>query len=197
MGLGKTLQTITLLAYLASYKGIWGPHLIIVPTSVIINWETELKRFCPGFKVLCYYGSSKRRKELRTGWTKTNWYHVVITSYQLAVQDAFAFKRKKWYYLILGKFANGYRGFCSTRTTIANFMHLTWMIPPRRGTKYKKFQEPALAVLDQFQHATSAVTYWYPIAEFSHGALVPASFPDAVHLSITKGIFILVLESYE
>ena len=70
MGLGKTLQTISLLSYLASYKGIWGPHLIVVPTSVIINWETELKRFCPSLKVLCYYGSAKRRKELRQGWTK-------------------------------------------------------------------------------------------------------------------------------
>lgn len=106
MGLGKTLQTISLLAYLASYKGIWGPHLVIVPTSVIINWETELKRFCPGLKVLCYYGSAKRRKELRSGWTKTNWYNVVITSYQLAVQDSFAFKRKKWYYLILDEAQN-------------------------------------------------------------------------------------------
>jgi len=94
---GKTLQTISLLAYLAAYKGIWGPHLIVVPTSVILNWETELKRFCPAMKVLCYYGSAKRRKELRQGWTKSNWYHVVITSYQLAVQDAFAFKRKRWY----------------------------------------------------------------------------------------------------
>ena len=70
MGLGKTLQTITLLSYLASYKGIWGPHLIIVPTSCIVNWEVELKRFCPSFKVLCYHGSAKRRKELRQGWTK-------------------------------------------------------------------------------------------------------------------------------
>jgi len=67
---GKTLQTIALLGYLASYKGIWGPHLVIVPTSVIVNWETELKRFCPGLKALCYYGSAKRRKELRVGWTK-------------------------------------------------------------------------------------------------------------------------------
>jgi hypothetical protein len=67
---GKTLQTIALLSYLASYKGIWGPHLVIVPTSVIINWETELKRFCPALKVLTYYGSAKRRKELRQGWTK-------------------------------------------------------------------------------------------------------------------------------
>jgi SNF2 family DNA or RNA helicase len=77
-----------------------------VPTSVILNWETELKRFCPSFKVLCYYGSAKRRKELRTGWTKANVYHVVITSYQLAVQDAFAFKRKRWYYLVLDEAQN-------------------------------------------------------------------------------------------
>ncbi|CAB9516050.1 PHOTOPERIOD-INDEPENDENT EARLY FLOWERING 1 [Seminavis robusta] len=121
MGLGKTLQTISLLAYLASYKGIWGPHLVIVPTSVIVNWETELKRFCPGLKSLCYYGSAKRRKELRSGWTKTNWYHVVITSYQLAVQDAFAFKRKRWYYLILDE-AQNIKNFQSQRwQTLINF----------------------------------------------------------------------------
>lgn len=110
----KTLQTISLLSYLASYKGIWGPHIVVVPTSVIMNWETELKRFCPGLKVLCYYGSAKRRKELRTGWTKANWYHVVITSYQLAVQDAFAFKRKKWYYMILDE-AHNIKNFQSQR----------------------------------------------------------------------------------
>lgn len=88
--------------------------MVIVPTSVIINWETELKRFCPALKVLCYYGSAKRRKELRTGWTKTNWYHVVITSYQLAVQDSFAFKRKKWYYMILDE-AHNIKNFQSQR----------------------------------------------------------------------------------
>ena len=43
---------------------------------------------------------------MRTGWTKTNSYHVVITSYQLAVQDSFAFKRKKWYYMILDEAQN-------------------------------------------------------------------------------------------
>ena len=62
MGLGKTLQTIALLAYLAAYKGIWGPHLIIVPTSTMLNWECEFKRFCPSMKVLTYYGSLKERQ---------------------------------------------------------------------------------------------------------------------------------------
>jgi SNF2 family DNA or RNA helicase len=115
------LQTIALLAYLAAYKGIWGPHLVIVPTSCIVNWETEIKRFCPSMKVLCYYGSAKKRKELRTGWTKSNWHHVVVTSYQLVVQDAFAFKRKKWYYMILDE-AQNIKNFQSQRwQTLINF----------------------------------------------------------------------------
>ena len=62
MGLGKTLQTIALLAYLAANKGIWGPHLIIVPTSTMLNWECEFKRFCPAMKVLTYFGTAKERQ---------------------------------------------------------------------------------------------------------------------------------------
>jgi E1A-binding protein p400 len=44
MGLGKTIQTIALFAYLASSRGNWGPHLIIVPTTIIVNWEIEFKK---------------------------------------------------------------------------------------------------------------------------------------------------------
>jgi hypothetical protein len=47
--------------------GNWGPHLIIVPTSVMLNWEMELKKWCPAFKILTYYGSQKERKLKRTG----------------------------------------------------------------------------------------------------------------------------------
>lgn len=43
-------------------SGNWGPHLIIVPTSVMLNWEMELKRWCPSFKILTYFGSQKERK---------------------------------------------------------------------------------------------------------------------------------------
>jgi len=65
MGLGKTIQTIALLAYLACEKCVWGPHLIVVPTSVMLNWEMELKKWCPAFKILTYYGSVKERKMKR------------------------------------------------------------------------------------------------------------------------------------
>ncbi|KAI4348769.1 hypothetical protein L6164_009450 [Bauhinia variegata] len=101
MGLGKTIMTIALLAHLACEKGIWGPHLIVVPTSVMLNWETEFLKWCPAFKILTYFGSAKERKHKRQGWLKPNSFHVCITTYRLVIQDSKVFKRKKWKYLIL------------------------------------------------------------------------------------------------
>ncbi|XP_073067062.1 protein PHOTOPERIOD-INDEPENDENT EARLY FLOWERING 1-like isoform X1 [Primulina eburnea] len=101
MGLGKTIMTIALLAHLACEKGIWGPHLIVVPTSVMLNWETEFLKWCPAFKILTYFGSAKERRIKRQGWMKPNYFHVCITTYRLVIQDSKVFKRKKWKYLIL------------------------------------------------------------------------------------------------
>uniref|UniRef100_A0A8C9T9Y0 Snf2-related CREBBP activator protein n=1 Tax=Scleropages formosus TaxID=113540 RepID=A0A8C9T9Y0_SCLFO len=121
MGLGKTIQTIALLAHLACEKGNWGPHLIIVPTSVMLNWEMELKRWCPSFKILTYYGSQKERKLKRQGWTKPNAFHVCITSYKLVLQDHQAFRRKSWRYLILDE-AQNIKNFKSQRwQSLLNF----------------------------------------------------------------------------
>ena len=86
MGLGKTIQTISLLAHLACEKGIWGPHLIVVPTSVMLNWEMEFKKWCPAFKMLTYFGSAKERKAKRMGWSKPNSFHVCVTTYTLILQ---------------------------------------------------------------------------------------------------------------
>ncbi|ODQ44537.1 hypothetical protein PICMEDRAFT_74270 [Pichia membranifaciens NRRL Y-2026] len=114
MGLGKTIQTISLLSYLACEKNVWGPHLIVVPTSVMLNWEMEFKRFAPGFKVLTYYGSPQQRKEKRKGWNTPDTFHVCITSYQLVVHDQPIFRRKKWKYMILDE-AHNIKNFKSQR----------------------------------------------------------------------------------
>lgn len=121
MGLGKTIQTISLLSYLACEKNIWGPHLIVVPTSVMLNWEMEFKRFAPGFKVLTYYGSPQQRKEKRKGWNTPDKFHVCITSYQLVVHDQPVFRRKKWKYMILDE-AHNIKNFRSQRwKSLLNF----------------------------------------------------------------------------
>ena len=101
MGLGKTIQTIALLAHLACEHHVWGPHLVIVPTSVMLNWEMEFKKWCPGFKILAYYGTQEERKRKRQGWNDVDTWNVCITSYQLVLQDQQVFKRRKWHYMIL------------------------------------------------------------------------------------------------
>ncbi|KAI1760714.1 SNF2 family domain-containing protein [Hypoxylon sp. FL1150] len=114
MGLGKTIQTIALLAHLACNHEVWGPHLVIVPTSVMLNWEMEFKKWCPGFKVLSYYGSIEERKRKRQGWKSDDIWNVCITSYQIVLQDQQVFKRRQWHYMILDE-AHNIKNFKSKR----------------------------------------------------------------------------------
>jgi hypothetical protein len=60
-GLGKTLQTISLLAYLYEYRGITGPHMVIVPKSTMGNWFNEFKRWCPTIKAVKFHGNGDER----------------------------------------------------------------------------------------------------------------------------------------
>ncbi|KAL8808685.1 MAG: hypothetical protein Q9200_004116 [Gallowayella weberi] len=115
MGLGKTIQTISLLAHLAVEHEIWGPHLIVVPTSVMLNWEMEFKKFLPGFKVLTYYGTQEERKQKRQGWiSNSDKWNVWITSYQLALKDDQVFKRREWHFMVLDE-AHNIKNFRSKR----------------------------------------------------------------------------------
>lgn len=108
MGLGKTVQSISVMGYLAEQHNIWGPFLVIAPSSTLHNWQQEVAKFVPSIKVLPYWGSAKDRKVLRKFWdrkhityTRESEFHVLVTSYQLVVQDSQYFQKVKWQYMIL------------------------------------------------------------------------------------------------
>jgi chromatin-remodeling ATPase INO80 len=108
MGLGKTVQSISVMGYLAEQHNVWGPFLVIAPSSTLHNWQQEITRFVPTLKVLPYWGNAKDRKTLRKFWdrkhitySKESEFHVLVTSYQLVVQDAQYFQKIKWQYMIL------------------------------------------------------------------------------------------------
>lgn len=70
MGLGKTAQLITYMGAIASIEKDKGPHLVVVPASLLENWQRELQRWCPKIKSVVYYGKHrsiirKRLNDLR------------------------------------------------------------------------------------------------------------------------------------
>jgi len=107
MGLGKTIQTIGLMAHLSCNKGVWGPFLVVCPSSTLHNWQSELSIFCPSLKVLPYWGGLKERKLIRRYLSpkrvgqQDSPFHVCITSYQLILTDDKVFQKINWHYLIL------------------------------------------------------------------------------------------------
>lgn len=111
MGLGKTIQSISLLAHLAERQNNWGPFIIVTPASTLHNWQQEFARFVPALKIIPYWGSVQDRKVLRSTcmpfWTgkkpvtRDTPFHVMITSYQLIVSDEAFLQKVKWQYMIL------------------------------------------------------------------------------------------------
>lgn len=60
-GLGKTLQTISLLGYMKHYRNIPGPHMVLVPKSTLHNWMSEFKRWVPTLRSVCLIGDKEQR----------------------------------------------------------------------------------------------------------------------------------------
>ncbi|GAA6012112.1 hypothetical protein JCM10207_005132 [Rhodosporidiobolus poonsookiae] len=151
MGLGKTVQSISLMAYLAEVHNIWGPFLVISPASTLHNWQQEITKFVPNLKALPYWGNPKDRAVLRKFWNRKSIrydkdapFHVVVTSYQLAVADEKYFNQVKWQYMVLDE-AQAIKSSGSTRwktllgfrcrnrllltgTPIQNSMHELWAL---------------------------------------------------------------------
>ncbi len=88
MGLGKTLQAIAFIE--SDYKRSRAPALVIAPTSLIYNWESEVHRFAPDLPVLVVSGTPADRERLLRDIHN---YALVITSYPLLRRDIHLYNR--------------------------------------------------------------------------------------------------------
>ncbi|NQX82721.1 MAG: DEAD/DEAH box helicase [Flavobacteriaceae bacterium] len=96
MGLGKTLQTICFLSYIKSKDKDIKPHLLVLPTSLIFNWQKEIEKFCPSLKYLVYTGA--KRKPL---FNKFSQYDIILTTYGSVINDIEKIKEFEFGYIIL------------------------------------------------------------------------------------------------
>ncbi len=88
MGLGKTVQTIAALLSRAQE----GPQLVVVPASVLFNWEVELLRFAPSLKRIIFNTESNREEALKNAGKGS----VVLTTYGLLSSEEKALTEKSW-----------------------------------------------------------------------------------------------------
>ncbi len=95
MGLGKTIQTLALLQY-HKEQGDTSASLIIMPTSLVYNWEMEAAKFVPDLKVLVYTGTY-RDKDVEQFQN----YDVVLTSYGITRIDIQLLEKYYFNYIIL------------------------------------------------------------------------------------------------
>jgi ATP-dependent helicase STH1/SNF2 len=100
MGLGKTIQTISLLAHLIEFKKNYGPFLIIVPLSTMSNWEAEFNAWAPSIKKVVYKGSKGNRTELAKQLKTTKW-NVCITTYDFILRDRLNLNKYEWKYIVI------------------------------------------------------------------------------------------------
>ncbi|KXZ47584.1 hypothetical protein GPECTOR_34g743 [Gonium pectorale] len=72
MGLGKTAQTCVYMACLRPLLSDPGPHLVVVPASLLENWQRELAAWSPNLKVVVYYGPSREatRHRIKRQWAR-------------------------------------------------------------------------------------------------------------------------------
>jgi superfamily II DNA or RNA helicase len=100
MGLGKTLQII---AFILSQRNkvSHNTNLMVVPTSLIFNWEMEVKKFAPSIKMHTIYGADRIRNTEEFGA-----FEIILTSYGTLLTDVNFLKAYPFNYIFLDESQN-------------------------------------------------------------------------------------------
>jgi SNF2 family DNA or RNA helicase len=101
MGLGKTIQTIALVSYLMEKKGNLGPYLIVVPLSVMPNWQLELEKWAPSIKLVVFKGPDATRKRIHKEEMADYQFNVVLTTYEYIMKGKAQLGKFLWQYIII------------------------------------------------------------------------------------------------
>ncbi|MDD5298821.1 MAG: SNF2-related protein [Rhodocyclaceae bacterium] len=107
MGLGKTLQVITTLQKLKEDGNLAEARaLVIVPTSLLTNWQKEIARFAPDLSVAVFHGA-KRELAQHAGESGVGARpDVLLTTYGIARSEAAALKRLSWRVVVVDEAQN-------------------------------------------------------------------------------------------
>lgn len=96
MGLGKTLQTLAHILLEKEQGRLQQPALVVVPTSLLHNWQSEAARFAPDLRVLALHGNDRS-----AGFERIGEHDLVLTTYPLLWRDEEALQAHDYHLVIL------------------------------------------------------------------------------------------------
>jgi len=96
MGLGKTAQVLAHLLLEQQAGRLDIPALVVLPTSLIANWQAEAARIAPGLRTLTLQGARRQQH-----FDRIPDQHVVFTTYPLLWRDIEELQQQRWHLLIL------------------------------------------------------------------------------------------------
>ncbi|OIW18459.1 hypothetical protein TanjilG_13211 [Lupinus angustifolius] len=103
MGLGKTVQVISLICYLMETKNDRGPFLVVVPSSVLPGWESEINFWAPSILKIVYSGPPEERRRLFKERIVHQKFNVLLTTYEYLMNkhDRPKLSKIHWHYIII------------------------------------------------------------------------------------------------
>ena len=107
MGLGKTLEVLALIASVKEEQDAVNrlPSLVVCPASLVLNWESEAKKFTPGLNVQVILGSASERKKIiaKIGKGKAGKQaaDIFVTSYDLLKRDIDAYDGARFHFVVI------------------------------------------------------------------------------------------------
>ena len=101
MGLGKTVQTLAHVLTEKQAGRLTAPALIVMPTSLIANWQDEAARFAPELRVLALHGSKRRALFSQIGS-----HDLILSTYALLPRDLALLNAQRYHLLILDEAQN-------------------------------------------------------------------------------------------
>lgn len=99
MGLGKTLQILSAILHFKEVNSLENKSsLIIVPPTLLSNWENEIKKFTPELTYYIYHGTNRT--------FPLEEYDLILTSYGVIRLDLDIFQDKTWFICVIDEAQN-------------------------------------------------------------------------------------------
>ena len=96
MGLGKTVQVLVFLLSQRERNHPQKADLIVLPRSLLVNWQREAARFTPALRILEYHGADRERD-----LTVLDQYDLVVTTYGIMMRDIQLLRQYHFHYVVL------------------------------------------------------------------------------------------------